>query len=414
MDWILVLLALFNLGSMWVAYRDRCTVRPEVPWVLYFYSLVATELSWLWLPTQFSIAVFLSFSGALSSVLGLVALLGLIMSWIPLGKSVLNSFNAVDLTENSLKKALGREYKQLIPEDRRLLLESDVTFQDWCSPFQMERPGVEVIRDIPYGPLGVKHKLDIYKPIDMPKQNCPVLLQIHGGAWTVGSKEHQGLPLMHYLATKGWICVAINYRLSPSVGFPTELEDCKRALTWIRTEGKKYGMDTDFVAVSGGSAGGHLASMLALTANMPELQKQFPDIDTSIQAAVPLYGVYDMLDRYDSSDDQMVTAFVQDRVIFETPEQNPYLWDLMSPITHVGKESPAFMIVQGEVDSLTTVERARVFKQKIAEISENSVVYLELPGAEHAFDCIHSPRTDAVIRGVHRFLEWEMARQKST
>jgi acetyl esterase/lipase len=67
------------------------------------------------------------------------------------------------------------------------------------------------------------------------------------------------------------------------------------------------------------------------------------------------------------------------------------------------------MIVQGEIDSLTTINGARSFHQKLKETSNSAAVYLELPGAEHAFDNIHSPRTDPVIKGVHRFLEWARA-----
>jgi len=412
MDWILILLALFNLGSMWIAYRDRHTVRAHVPWVLYFYSLVSIELSWLWLPVQFLLALFLMLSGALTSILGDMALIALVISWVPLGKSALNAMRAVDLTEKALKLGLGSEYLQLIPEDRRQLLETDTEVKDWCNPFQMTRPDVEIIKNISYGPLGIKHKLDIYRPINMPEEGCPVLLQIHGGAWMVGSKEHQALPLMNYLASKGWICVSINYRLSPSVGFPTHLEDCKRALCWIRREGEKYGMNPDFVAVSGGSAGGHLAALTGLTGNMPELQKEFSQTDTSIQAVIPFYGIYDLLDRYDPSSDQLLRRFVNNRIIFEKLEQNPELWDFASPITHIRRDNPAFMIVQGHMDSLTKVKGARIFKEKIEQESENAVVYLELPGAEHGFDIVHSPRSNAVIKGVHRFLEWELARQK--
>jgi acetyl esterase/lipase len=100
---------------------------------------------------------------------------------------------------------------------------------------------VEVIRGVPYGPVGVRQQLDIYRPRSIPPGGCPVLLQIHGGAWVIGDKAHQALPLMYHLASRGWICVAANYRLSPSVGFPVHLEDCKRALCWIRSKGGEYG-----------------------------------------------------------------------------------------------------------------------------------------------------------------------------
>ena len=107
----------------------------------------------------------------------------------------------------------------------------------------------------------------------------------------VGDKGSQALPLMYELASRGWICVAATYRLSPSVSFPTHLIDCKSALCWIRENGAQYGMDTSFVAVTGGSAGGHLSALMGLTENRPEFQPDHPDTDTSVQACIPFYGI---------------------------------------------------------------------------------------------------------------------------
>ena len=100
---------------------------------------------------------------------------------------------------------------------------------------------------------------------------APVLLQIHGGAWVIGDKSQQGLPLMLHLAAEGWVCVAINYRLSPKATWPEHLVDCKRALAWVREHIAEYGGDPDLICVTGGSAGGHLAAMIALTANEPRV-----------------------------------------------------------------------------------------------------------------------------------------------
>ncbi len=65
--------------------------------------------------------------------------------------------------------------------------------------------------------------------------------------------------MMHELALRGWVCVAINYRLSPRATWPDHVVDCKRALAWVREHIAEYGGDPAFIAVSGGSAGGHLA-----------------------------------------------------------------------------------------------------------------------------------------------------------
>ena len=99
-----------------------------------------------------------------------------------------------------------------------------------------------------------------------------MLVYIHGGAWVIGDKREQGIPMMHELVQRGWVCVAINYRLSPRATWPDHIVDCKRAVAWVRGHIAEYGGDPGFIAVSGGSAGGHLSSLLALTPDEPEWQ----------------------------------------------------------------------------------------------------------------------------------------------
>ena len=239
-----------------------------------------------------------------------------------------------------------------------------------------------------------------------------MLLQIHGGGWMIGAKEEQALPLMYRMAGSGWICVAANYRLSPSVGFPTHLQDCKAALAWIRTHGRAYGMNPDFVAVTGGSAGGHLTALMGLTENRPDLQPGNDGVDTSVQACVPFYGVYDFLNRSGARPSSArFLEFLGERVLHATPKEDPARWELASPITQVHADAPPFMVLHGARDSLAPVADARLFARHLREVSRNPVVYVELQGAEHAFDIMHSPRTEHAIDGVQRFLEWVRAGQ---
>ena len=100
--------------------------------------------------------------------------------------------------------------------------------------------------------------------------------------------------MLHELAQRGWVCVAINYRLSPKATWPDHIVDCKRALAWVQDHIAEYGGDPSFVAVSGGSAGGHLSALAALTPNAAEWQPGFEDADTSVDACIPFYGVHDM------------------------------------------------------------------------------------------------------------------------
>ena len=410
MDWLLAALAIFNLVSMVTVFSPRAVPRRSVPWALFGTALMATELAWIWLPLQLGLTWILVSAGALDSGLGVMALLVLLVTWPGLIWSIHKSTLAEATVDGALRSELGEDYRNRIPPGASHLLRSRVSFRDWRNPVAMERPGVEVIRKIPYGPAGVRQQLDIYRPTHIPQEGCPVLLQIHGGAWMIGDKGSQAQPLMYHLASRGWICVAANYRLSPSVGFPTHLEDCKRALCWVRKNGREYGMNTDFVAVTGGSAGGHLSALMGLTANQAELQADDPDVDTSVQACIPFYGVYDFLVRYDQHPNrQIYERFLTGKVMHETLNDNPALWDLASPVAQIHPDAPPFMLLHGTHDSLAAVAEGRVFSAKLKEVSNKPVVYVEMPGAEHAWEVVHSLRTEHTIDGVHRFLEWVRA-----
>jgi acetyl esterase/lipase len=410
MDWLLAALAVFNLVSMITVFSPRAVPRKAVPWALFGTALLATELSWIWLPLQALLAWLLSLGGALDSGLGSFAMFVLAVTWLGLAWSIWMTTKAEATVEDALARDLGYDYRRKIPLAVQTRMRQEVRFEHWRRPLSMRRPDVEVIKHIPYGPAGVRQQLDIYRPRVIPEEGCPVLLQIHGGAWMMGDKGGQALPLMYELASRGWICVAANYRLSPSVSFPTHLHDCKAALCWVRTNGREYGMNTDFVAVTGGSAGGHLTAMMGLTANRPELQPDHPGVDTSVQAAIPFYGVYDFLVRYNQHPNQEVyQRFLSGKVMHETLEDNPDLWELASPVAQIHEDAPPFMILHGTLDSLAVVNEGRVFSEKLREVSHKPVVYVEMPGAEHAWEVVHSLRTEHTIDGVHRFLEWVRA-----
>jgi acetyl esterase/lipase len=274
-------------------------------------------------------------------------------------------------------------------------------------PFRVhDREGVERIRGLSYGPAGVRNELDIYRPRGTRLAGAPVLLQIHGGAWVIGEKEHQGLPLMNALARRGFVCVAINYRLSPQATFPDHLVDCKRAVAWISEHIAEYGGDPGWVAVTGGSAGGHLASLLALTPNEPSFQPGFEQADTSVAACVPLYGAYDFL-RHNGVDvlRAKVKSFVETKVMKSNPHAALEAWERASPIRWVNRDAPPFFVIHGAHDSLVWCEGAREFVAALRAVSAAPVAYAELPGAQHAFDLFWSPRCGRAVEAIGCFLE---------
>lgn len=291
--------------------------------------------------------------------------------------------------------------------------ESDVSpLHGFPRAFAFADARVEKVRDIAYGEAlpgdkGGRNLLDVIRPRGAKNgEKRPVLLQIHGGAWMIGDKREQGQPLMAHMAGEyGWVCVASNYRLSPQASFPDHIVDVKRALAWIRAHIAEYGGDPSFVCVTGGSAGGHLTALTALSANDPRFQPGFESVDTSVAAAVPFYGVFDFLDRRGIRGPQTMVPILSERVFKQTPEQAPELWAAMNPLDRISEQAPPFLVIQGTHDTLVFVEEARDFVRALREKSREPVAYLEMVGAQHAFDVFHSPRCAHAVRAVAAFLE---------
>jgi acetyl esterase/lipase len=251
-------------------------------------------------------------------------------------------------------------------------------------------------------------KLDIRRNLGAC-ENAPVLLQIHGGAWTYryGSKNEQGVPLTVEMAKRGWVCVSISYRLSPDYTFPDPLLDCKKALAWVKEHIAEYGGNPDFVVVTGGSAGGHLSSLLALTENKPEFQPGFESVDTRVQGCVPFYGIYDLLDRQKLQLSPGLDILLRKKIIRKTKDEAAELYEQMSPLSQIHENAPPFLLVHGDKDSLTSLGEAQYFASELDKVSHNSVEFAEVAGAQHAFDVFASVRSDYVIQGVaERLQQW--------
>lgn len=340
--------------------------------------------------------------GALRSRAGRAALVVNAASWYGLYRLWAQGMASASVYEAALAEGLGDEIAEVtvppgpLPTIRRrkiMLGPTDRVRRRWVhDPTQS------------YGDHGRRNQLDIWRSADLrPGDKAPVLLQVHGGAWIIGNKDQQGMPLMERLAGHGWVCVSINYRLSPKAKWPAHIEDVKQAIGWIKSNIADYGGDPDFVAITGGSAGGHLCSLAALTANEPEFQPGFEDVDTSVACAVPFYGVYDFTNR-DGTGRPDMDGMLTDWVMGVSASEDPGIWDHASSMSWVDHDAPPFMVLHGTNDCLVPVEQARAFVAMLREASSEPVVYAELPGAQHAFDVFASPRCLYAVDAVERFL----------
>jgi acetyl esterase/lipase len=267
---------------------------------------------------------------------------------------------------------------------------------------------VEATRNLDYWGDGRKrHRLDVYRSRLAPPAGAPVMVYIHGGAWMIGEKREQGKPMMYELVARGWVCVAINYRLSPKATWPDQIVDAKRAVAWVKEHIAEYGGDPSFVAVSGGSAGGHLCALLALSTGDPAFQPGFESADTRVDACVPFYGVMDLTgtDEESAHYGSGLLDLLEKRIMKTSAAEHPELFRAASPTYRVRADAPPFFVLQGQNDTLVPVEEARTFVAALRAVSRAPVAYAELPLAQHAFDILASLRCQATTNGVAAFLD---------
>lgn len=301
--------------------------------------------------------------------------------------------------EDPLRTALGADYA-VAP---RPLRRGEV----WSTSWSRRRYAQKTVH---YGPHRA-NLADIWMRTDLPRDGkAPVLLQVPGGAWMIGMRRPQSYPLMSHLAEQGWICVSIGYRISPRHPWPDHIIDVKRALAWVKDNIASYGGDPDSVCITGGSAGGHLTALAALTPNDPKWQPGFEDADTSVVAAVPVYGRYDWFSTSGTGRSEFME--ILQRLIVKLPlSGNEQVYRDASPITLVRPDAPPFFILHGVNDSLIPVGEGREFAKALREASTSPVVYAEIPHAQHAFDFFGSPHGHYTADAVEKFLNWVLTKR---
>jgi acetyl esterase/lipase len=403
MPWLFLFVSLVGAWFTYNAYRP--SYKP-MRWaaVSFMAGWLTTELALHHIAWQVGITALFIWAGALHSWPGVLGLSISVVSWAALWRCYWRAREAEGLMEGALQNGLGASYTEEIDPKIAERFAPTVDWRQLLLPFYMRHPEVERIRNIPYTrAAGLTLKLDVYRHRGRPR-GCPALLQIHGGGWVIGSKNEQGVPLMLQMASRGWVCFSVDYRLSPHATFPDHIVDVKHAIEWIRAHADEYGVDPGFVAVTGGSAGGHLAALAALTANDAMLQPGFESADTSLSACVPFYGVYDFSDRNSFYRNPGLQRLLESRVMKASRAEAPEAYDRASPLSRVRTDAPPFCIIHGDMDTLVPVDEARHFADALRKISTARVVYAEIRGAQHAFEIFPSLRTTFVIHGVERFL----------
>lgn len=250
--------------------------------------------------------------------------------------------------------------------------------------------GVKIQRDIAYLGPERKEKLDLYQPADRaPGTLSPAVVIIHGGGWVGGDKgADREFVTGTTLAKAGYVCISINYWLGEKDRWPTNLRDCKNAVRWLRVHAGKLQVDPNRIGVIGGSAGGHLALMVAYTPGNTALDPQplHPGVPDHVSACVNMYGISNLATRQgtDESGKPDGKYRLTTQLFPESAAAAPEKWKLASPVSHITKTSPPTLTLHGTAD--TTVDRDQskeLHEALMAAGVESKLIMVE--GANHAW-----------------------------
>ncbi|MGE3808960.1 MAG: alpha/beta hydrolase fold domain-containing protein [Gemmataceae bacterium] len=238
---------------------------------------------------------------------------------------------------------------------------------------------VVVEKDVVYGKGGdVELKLDLARPKE-GEGPFPCIVCIHGGGWRSGSRQSLGKTI-EVFARRGYVAATISYRLAPGAKFPSQIEDCKAAVRFLRGNAKKYHINPERIGCVGFSAGGHLCCLLGTCDKDAKLEGAGGNADQSsrVQAVVSFFGPTDLTKKTWNKDveDYLILPFFGDTI-----EKNPELYKKASPITHASKDDPPFLFFHGDQDMLVGVRQSQVLCDKLKECGvEAKLVVLEGEG----------------------------------
>lgn len=238
---------------------------------------------------------------------------------------------------------------------------------------------VSIEEGVVIGTTGTRDlKADVYTPPPGTSNGIGLLL-IHGGGWMQGDRSQlRGYGVL--LGRKGFTSVSCEYRLSDEAIWPAQIHDVKAALRWMRAEADRLGIDGDRIAVSGNSAGGHLALVVAGTPNRSEFEGEGGNsgVSTDVAAAISFYPPV-RLNEYGPPE-----ALTMHGRLFG-PAASKETVAGASPNTHISPSFPPTMLVHGGKDELVPVNESNVMYRGLVEAGVDTELHV-FAGQPHGFD----------------------------
>jgi acetyl esterase/lipase len=221
----------------------------------------------------------------------------------------------------------------------------------------------------------------------------PAVVWIHGGGWMQGSyNDTQSRHLA--LAARGYVVASIEHRFSGEAVFPAAIEDCKLAVRFLRAHAKDYNIDADHIGAIGASSGAHLAELLGTSGSIKELEGKggWPEQSSKVQAVVAYAGMTELMRFGSGSGRDMTTKFLGGPVT-----DKKALAELASPLTHVSKDSPPFLIIHGEKDTTVPIINAQLLTDALKKAGVEVEMVVVKGGGHNIVPPVHDAKVNEFL-----------------
>jgi len=222
----------------------------------------------------------------------------------------------------------------------------------------------------------------------------PAVLCIHGGGFRAGTRDgYDGL--IRQLAERGYVAATVTYRLAPKYPFPAAIHDVKAAVRWLRANAVKYHIDPARIGVTGGSAGGHLAQFLGVTADVKEFEGDEGNLGQSsrVECVVNNYGPSDFTKSYGKSVD---AAEVLPLFLGGNLEQARQKHIVASPLYWVTPNAAPTLCIHGTKDNYVAYEQAVWLVDKLLAAGVEAQL-MTIDGAGHGFGGEDARKADSAL-----------------
>jgi pectin methylesterase-like acyl-CoA thioesterase/acetyl esterase/lipase len=248
-----------------------------------------------------------------------------------------------------------------------------------------------VYATLPDSPFGKRElHVNLYRPDD--KEIYPALIMVHGGGWNSGDLTMQ-VPMAQQIASKGYVTIPVEYRLIPEAKYPAGLHDLKACVRWVRANAAQYGIDPSRIAISGCSAGAHLAKLVGITNGMEQYEGKGgnPTIPSTIQAIVSMDGIAtftsdESIDRAREAKAAGEPLPVDAIWLGGTYEERSEIWKEASSLYWVSEQSPLVCFINSSIPRFHNGRDEMI--EKLDQLGIYSEVHT-LPDTPHPFWLLH-------------------------